>query len=162
MKRILVIAFALFAVVVWVSVDLIMDIYHDGLKGMKEAQRLATQATGWKVSDISRFHGQKLYFILTMQDENDQLYYVVIDDQKQISYFPYAELNFDQNEVRHKLSQEYQSWQIKAIRPAYVNQGMCWEVVAQDEEDRYNYLYYAMKDGQFVKRYTLENTLRMG
>ena len=46
MKRILVIAFALFAVVVWVSVDLIMDIYHDGLKGMKEAQRLATQATG--------------------------------------------------------------------------------------------------------------------
>ena len=53
-----------------------------------------------------------------MQDENDQLYYVVIDDQKQISYFPYAELNFDQNEVRHKLSQEYQSWQIKAIHPA--------------------------------------------
>jgi uncharacterized protein YpmB len=162
MKKWMILIVSFLLIVILASIDLMMDIRDDRDRGMMQAQQIAKEVTGWKVISGSRYHGQQVYFIFTMQDRNDELYYVVVDENFQVNYFPQKELHWDQEEIKEVVHNHYQGWKIEAIRTAYVNKGMCWEVLAIDEQNRFHYLYYGMKDGKFIKRYSLENRLRLG
>lgn len=159
-KWILLGVLALFALVIWAGVDLVLDIMKDREQGLAEARKVAQQMTGWKIVAETRFHGQAPYFIFTMQDQHGELYYLVVDEQNRGQYFPFKELAWDEEKVREQVKREYGEWHIKAIRPAFVYPEMCWEVVLVDSEETWHYIYYSMKNGQFIKRFTLSDSLR--
>ncbi|MDQ0337617.1 uncharacterized protein YpmB [Caldalkalibacillus uzonensis] len=157
MKKWLIASSLCIGLIIWLMVNIGLSLKQDQHAGFVEARAVAEQETGGEVLEQFRFHGEQTYFIFTIEDDSEQKFYVVVDEQGQLKSFPAAEARLTQEDVAQMVSAEYADWTVKAVRPAYVNQQLCWEVLAVDDQGRMIYAYYTMADGQFIKSYTLEH-----
>ncbi|GGK24564.1 hypothetical protein GCM10010965_16660 [Caldalkalibacillus thermarum] len=158
MKKWLIASSVCLALILWLIVDIVLSLQQDQQTGLAEAQALAEAETGWKIVDQSRFHCDQTYFIFTMRDDQEQTVFAVVDEEGQVKTFAvdeHVQLSEEEAVLRLLTDRAYRT--VKAVRPAYTNHELCWEIVAIDEEGRWHYVYYAMDNGQFIKRYTLEN-----
>lgn len=141
--------------VFWQLGSLYTSIQSDKEDGMLEQMNYVQEETGLTITNVERFHGDALYFIFTAYEpEQDEYSYLLLNNDQQVERILFSEIDTNQELIISKAKEKFPELrEIKRVIPAYVHQQFAWEVSAYDQEQNLQYIYYSMKDGQYLKRY---------
>jgi len=145
-------------VVLWKTGDLTYAVMKEKNHWEQQGTTMAEQYAGMvKVDKVSFYHGDQRY--LVVQGENS-------DGAKLIAWFREGGiregLEFEQNLVskdiiKEKLQTGTPGIRIVRVQPGIEERTPVWETVWLDSEGKYNYSYYDMKTGNFIRSYRLQN-----
>lgn len=153
------IAFAVILILMlWKTGHLAYTVVKEKNQWEQQGATLAKQDAGVvKVDDVSLYHGDQRY--LVAQGEN-------ADGSKLIAWFredgtrvgrEYVQDVASQEEIEEKLQAKNGNVQVIRFQPGIDRQIPVWETVWLDGDGKYNYTYYDMKTGHFIRSFRLQN-----
>jgi uncharacterized protein YpmB len=158
MKKWLIIVSILFVIILWQMIQMFINVQSDKTKDLDLYTQVVTEETDFAIRGVQRFHGNQLYYVFTANDAEGSTYYLFVNEEQEIFQINRDEITLTKESAKELAFQEYQELQkVLRVIPAYTGMEFSWEIVAQDQEKRLQYLYYSMIDGTFLKRYTLGN-----
>jgi uncharacterized protein YpmB len=120
---------------------------------------LAKSQTGiLHIDEVTQYHGEDSYLIVQGKSEQGVAMIAWFQNEKLI-HFQYASDTTDKETITEKVFLAEGAIELKALRPALGQQKPLWEVVFIDEEGQYNYQYYDMLSGEFVRSYRLQKEI---
>lgn len=156
MKKWIIGAVFLFIMTIWFLLSIYMDNQEDKIDGLNQAIRVVQQNTNVEIEDVVRFHGNQRYFVFTVLAQNNERYYIFVNEKDRLKNIAHKHIKHDQQAIQKlALSQYPELKEIITIIPAYSEQEFTWEVKAIDQNNDLQYLYFTMLDGKFQKRYKL-------
>jgi uncharacterized protein YpmB len=141
---------------IWQSVSIYLEVVSDKNRGMQKGIERIQKETNLTIQTLERFHGDQLYTIYLGKDEEEQLYYVLIDNQSKLQKLALQEISLTKSDVTNLVHSRFTNiTKVIRIIPGYTDDQFTWEVLVQDENDHLQYIYFTMRDGIFQKRYIL-------
>lgn len=114
--------------------------------------RYIEQETNGTIHEVHRFHGTSMYVIFSVEEEDGYYYYAVREDGE-VNAISFDDIQMSKQQITDSVNLP----EVLRVSPAFTGNAFTWEVVAIDEEDSLQYVYYYMKDGTFQQRYKLRN-----
>lgn len=142
----------------WQTLSIVFAVQDDKQGELDSYSEYVEHETGHKIISHERYHADHLYYVFLTHDRNNEEHYVLVNDLKEIIQISMKDIKFNKDDAREKAANDYPELQnILRIHPGIQNIQLVWEIIALDQEERLQYIYYALKDGQFIKRYKLTN-----
>jgi|GEM_PF-7031797 len=114
------------------------------------------EEAGYQVEEVNRFHGDRLYVMALAKKENNQEYYIAATEEKIVAEIPVNQLTLKREDATTLMQKQFpEVINVQRINPAFSEGEFTWEMVATDENNCLQYLYFQMEDGKFQKRYVL-------
>lgn len=156
MKKWIIILTIILLFVAWQTIQVFISVQTNKNIGLESNVEWVKQETDFTIEHVQRYHGDQLYFVFTVVDQEDQRHYLFVNEEKQTHQINFGDVQISKDEAKALSFKDYpELTQLLRINPAYTGNQFTWEVVAQDNQERLQYVYYSMLDGAFQKRYTL-------
>jgi uncharacterized protein YpmB len=156
MKKWIIILTVIILFVAWQTIQVYISAQSNKNIGLETYVDWVKQETEFNIEHVQRYHGEQLYYVFTVVDEEDHRSYLFVNEEKQTHQISFEDVHISQDEAKDLSFKDYpELTQVIRINPAYTGKQFTWEVVAQDKQERLQYVYYSMLDGAFQKRYTL-------
>lgn len=156
MKKWIIIMTVIMIFVAWQIIQVFVSAQSNKNIGLKSNAEWVKQETNFSIEGVQRYHGEQLYYVYTVLDEEDNRYYLFVNEEKESYQINFEDIHASKDEVKKGSINDYpELTKVLRINPAYTGNQFTWEIVAQDNKDRLQYVYYSMLDGAFQKRYTL-------
>jgi uncharacterized protein YpmB len=146
----------LLILVLGIGIALYISAQQDKHQEVTERVAFINNEMNVTIENMERFHGEKLYYVFKVKDEDNSAYYLFIDEENNIQRMAIQDIELSKEEVPEAVRDRYPEVRdIKRITPAYTEYEFTWEILASDTNNQLQYLYFKMEDGSFLKRYKL-------
>ena len=156
--------FILLAFVLLFTIALITFFYYYSIysKDHENIERIINKAyqeveTLAEIDDIDYFTGDKEYYFIFGRNNIDIPMLIWLNDEE--IHKIYLVEWVDKEEIKQKTAVRYPDISIKRINAGIMDKELIYEVLYEDEEERLGYLYFKLKNGDFIKRYRLGKVL---
>lgn len=146
----------LLVLVLWQSGHLLYNVLGEKSQWVDEGKALAGSYTEIEqVEKVSQYHGKASYIVVQGKNAAGQPITAWFRDGL------FEGVAYDQELIQAEVIQEKVSDQVKVkewirIQPGMEDRRPLWEAVLIDEDNKFNYYYYDMKSGQFIRSYRLQ------
>ncbi|MEW9669808.1 DUF5590 domain-containing protein [Ammoniphilus sp. 3BR4] len=156
MRNWLIVLSFLLLLAVWQSGHLLYSVLGDKSKWEEEGTVLAKSYTEIEqVEKVSQYHGKASYIVVQGRNAADQPITAWFRD----GLFEGAEYDKDlmtAENIQEKVSKQVKVKEWIRLQPGMEDRRPLWEAVLRDEDNKFNYYYYDMKSGQFIRSYRLQ------
>jgi uncharacterized protein YpmB len=156
LKKWFVFLFILLILVLFIGIALYISAQQDKHHEVNEKVAFIKDEMNVTIEKMERFHGEQLYYVFTVKEEDNSAYYLFVDEENNIERIAFQDIELSKEEVPRAVRDRYpEIREIKRITPAYTEYEFTWEILASDKNNQLQYLYFKMEDGSFLKRYKL-------
>lgn len=157
MKKWLLIIAVILLIIISFALYIFWSAQADQFKNNETAQQFVQQQFDWQIIDTNVFHGNEKYWVFTMLDGDDKYYYLYVDEQFETLSIEWSNIHISPEKIREQIMEDFPDViAIKQVIPALSNDRFAWEAVANDERGHLQYIYYAMDNGSFLRRYIIQ------
>lgn len=157
MKKGIIIGLLIASILFWITAAIYLSIQKDQTMFEDEAVAFFKQShPDASIEYIERFHGDDLYYVITATNEDGEYFAFISESLTEILTLSKNDIAVSRDDVTQMAFAQFNEVEeVIRVVPAFVNQFYAWEVVGVDEDEGLQYIYYRMRNGEFIKRYKL-------
>lgn len=142
--------------VIWQTGHLIYSVLDDKASWEKEGIMLALEFTAIEqVEKVSLYHGKDRYTVVQGKNASDIPMIAWFKDGS-FEGFEYEKDVIPQERIEEQVRAQVKIKEWVRLQPGMEDRRPVWEAVLIDEENKFNYYYYDMLSGQFIRSYRLQ------
>lgn len=154
MKKWIWISLGIIVLLLWLAIDIYTTVQADKKFHLTKYEQLVPDT--YVIEDAQRFHGEERYTVFTVVTEQEKEAFFYVSEDAVTYEIDFEDIHLSSEDAIQKAKKEYPDiTEIIRVTPAYSGRDFTWEIIAQDEQERYQYVYYSMTKGTFQKRFTL-------
>lgn len=140
---------------------LYFNVLHNKEGQFDQSEKIILNETNLvSVENVSRFHGEQLFHVLTGKDKTGDIFYAFLpkvksDKKQEITMINHANI-LSKQMIKKEWKDSCQSCQYIDMVPGLVDEQPVWEMKYMDQSGRYVFDYLSMYDGSSVEEFRLK------